>query len=263
MKTMKTTRFVLVGLVLFGCFQMGAGPLACKVNGAEPKELPPLLEPWRDWVTWQDAHGACPSPFNDAQKHLCFWPSRLSLKAEGQAGSWTMALTLFEEAWVPLPGDASVWPHEVRAGLAATGELQPVVVVERAGVPATRLAAGRYALFRHIPLGQNAPADRDPQGDRDGVAGRRRQSGPDPQLGRAGESVAQTDSGRGGRQGFALGEVYRVIEDGIPMWLHSEIELTVSGKSREEQLGVDSSRRMAAIRDWTARFRSPWTSGDG
>ena len=32
-------------------------------------------------------------------------------------------------------------------------------------------------------------------------------------------------------------QVYRVLEDGIPMWLRTEIELTVSGQSREEDLG--------------------------
>ncbi|MGB6041578.1 MAG: hypothetical protein WBF93_00350, partial [Pirellulales bacterium] len=32
-------------------------------------------------------------------------------------------------------------------------------------------------------------------------------------------------------------KVYRVVEDGIPVWLHTDIELSVSGKSREEQLG--------------------------
>ena len=32
-------------------------------------------------------------------------------------------------------------------------------------------------------------------------------------------------------------QVYRVIEDGIPMWLRTDIELKVSGKSREEDLG--------------------------
>ena len=32
-------------------------------------------------------------------------------------------------------------------------------------------------------------------------------------------------------------QVYPVIEDGIPLWLRTEIDLTVSGKSREEPLG--------------------------
>ena len=32
-------------------------------------------------------------------------------------------------------------------------------------------------------------------------------------------------------------QVYRVLEDGIPIWLRTQIELTVSGKSREVDLG--------------------------
>src|SRR5690606_12584419 len=36
---------------------------------------------------------------------------------------------------------------------------------------------------------------------------------------------------------FLSVKVYRVIEDGIPMWLRTEVELSVSGKSREENLG--------------------------
>ncbi len=31
---------------------------------------------------------------------------------------------------------------------------------------------------------------------------------------------------------------YSVLEDGIPLWLQTEVELTVSGKSREEELGT-------------------------
>lgn len=35
---------------------------------------------------------------------------------------------------------------------------------------------------------------------------------------------------------FSL-QVYRVLEDGLPMWLRTELEVSVSGKSREEDLG--------------------------
>ncbi len=33
-------------------------------------------------------------------------------------------------------------------------------------------------------------------------------------------------------------KLYAALEDGIPLWLRTEIELTVSGKSREEDLGT-------------------------
>ena len=37
---------------------------------------------------------------------------------------------------------------------------------------------------------------------------------------------------------FLSVKLYAAIEDGIPLWLRTEIELTVSGKSREEDLGT-------------------------
>jgi hypothetical protein len=44
-------------------------------------------------------------------------------------------------------------------------------------------------------------------------------------------------------------EVYAVIEDGIPLWLHTEIELIVSGKNREEVIGsiLPEGWRIAAV----------------
>ena len=40
-----------------------------------------------------------------------------------------------------------------------------------------------------------------------------------------------------GREDQISVQIYRVLEDGIPLWLRTAIELTVSGKSREESLG--------------------------
>ncbi|MFV2066995.1 MAG: hypothetical protein ACC645_08435, partial [Pirellulales bacterium] len=44
-------------------------------------------------------------------------------------------------------------------------------------------------------------------------------------------------------------QVYRVLEDGIPMWLRTQIQLTVSGKSREERLGwiLPAGWRLATV----------------
>lgn len=36
---------------------------------------------------------------------------------------------------------------------------------------------------------------------------------------------------------FLSAQVYRNLQDGLPMWLHTEVKLTVAGKSREEELG--------------------------
>ena len=44
-------------------------------------------------------------------------------------------------------------------------------------------------------------------------------------------------------------KVYAVIEDGIPLWLRTQIELVVSGKSREEEIGsvLPEGWRLAAV----------------
>ena len=101
------------------------------------KEIPAALKPWEAWATWGEEHRLCPTPYSDAAKHLCFWPSRLNLQAAGGGGKFDLTVTVFHETWVPLPGNADVWPLDVRANGA------PVAVLEREGNPAVRL----FALF--------------------------------------------------------------------------------------------------------------------
>jgi hypothetical protein len=197
----------------------------------ERPPVPDVLQPWQAWVTWDDRHRDCPTPFNHATDHICFWPARLSLSAQPQAGSWSIEVTVFETTWVPLPGDGEVWPLDVLAND------EPVIVIERDRRPAVRLPAGRHTLqgkFRWAPMPQRiaVPAqigilsltvdDRTvplPNWNAQG----------DLWLRRVRAEIADTDA--------LTVQVYRVLEDGIPLWLRTQIELTVSGRSREEDLG--------------------------
>ena len=198
---------------------------------AQQRSVPPVLQPWRDWVTWDDPHLACPTPYNASDQRVCFWPSRLSLSADGQSGRWNVEVVVFAETWVPLPGNDDAWPITVRV------EGEPVAVVERDGVPSVQLPAGqhqisgefqwdqmpqRVAIPRQVgllSLEVNGTAVPIPNWDENG----------DLWLQRIRAEVADRD--------LVTLQVYRVVEDGIPMWLRTEIELTVSGKSREEELG--------------------------
>jgi len=198
---------------------------------AQEKEIPEALEPWKDWVVWGAAHPDCPTPYNDAATHICFWPSRLSLSADQNGGAWDAAVTVFERTWVPLPGSGKIWPLEVRS------DGEAIAVIDHNGRPFVELTAGVHELsgaFRWAEMpqqvaippqigilslvveGEEVPI---PNWDADG----------DVWLRRVRAEEADAD--------FLAGQVYRVIEDGIPIWLRTEIELTVSGKSREEELG--------------------------
>jgi len=216
--------FGLVAAWVFGFTFISAGDVT---------SIPPALKPWGEWAVWNDVHRLCPTPYSDPKTHRCFWPSRLDLQVGEAGGKFSIEVTVFHPTWVPLPGGGDAWPQGVRVAGA------PGVVVERDGVPSVRLAAGTFSMggeFRWVSLPQTlripaavgllsltregqvveAPAW-DAQGllwlRRDGVTG-----------------AAERD--------FLSVKLFAALEDGIPLWWRQEIELTVAGKSREEDLGT-------------------------
>jgi hypothetical protein len=66
--------------------------------------------------------------------------SRVAADLQDSGGRFTQGWELAVEDWVPLPGDAAIWPLEVSAGD------QAVVVVEHEGRPSVRLPAGEHRL---------------------------------------------------------------------------------------------------------------------
>ncbi|MFZ9853594.1 MAG: hypothetical protein ACO3I0_00655 [Limisphaerales bacterium] len=212
--------------------------------------IPEVLRPWVPWATWSDAHRNCPTPYSDPKTHRCFWPSTLELEVTGDGARFTLDVLVYDETWVPLPGGGDVWPVAVEDSSATAGDGKPagVAVLEHDKVPAVRLVPGGHrmagepgrhrltGMFRwsrmpqrlRIPpeigvlnltlLGQPVP---NPAWDADG------------QLWLKRDGAAGTDE-----KNFLATKVYSLVEDGIPMWLRQEVELTVSGKSREESLGA-------------------------
>ena len=204
--------------------------MACVGRAQEP-DIPESLEPWKEWVLWDVEHRDCPRIYSNGTQPICFWPSSLRMIAEPSAATWSMNVRVFDDTWVPLPGANDLWPLNVR-----DGEVERAVV-ERDGRPVVELGPGDHELsgeFRWSEMPQKMASpneigiltlrlndqdvtipNRDTQGH---VWLRRLQSQPE-------------DEDRLNVQ------LYRLIEDGIPLWLRTELELTVSGKSREEELG--------------------------
>jgi len=202
-------------------------------GGGAVRQIPEPLKAWEGWATWNDRDWECPTPYSDPSKHLCFWPSRMGLQAGGAGAQFDMSLTVFHETWAPLPGGADVWPQEVKVNGA------PVPVLEHEGKPAVRLSAGlfhlegtyhwtsmpqRIAIPREIGILalviDGKPVDA-PVWDAQGFLWLKRDG-----------STGEAD------KNFLSAKLYAAVEDGIPLWLRTQIELTVAGKSREEDLGV-------------------------
>ena len=210
-----------VSLILFG---WAAGTEAAPA-------VPAPLDPWREWVLHGVADAGCPSPYDDASTRLAVWPSAFNLELTPDGGSWQMEVRAFAETWLPLPGDADTWPEGVHL------DDEAVPVVPRADGPSIRLPTGRHrvrgvftwpeqperiavpASIGIVALVRNGEAVRIPDRDAAGVLW----------LQRTRSTAPEQDQ-------LSL-QVYRVLEDGLPLWLRTELELTVSGKSREEELG--------------------------
>jgi len=219
--------------------------LACAAHSApEAKAIPDPLKPWETWATWDAKDKECPTPYMDAKKPLPFWLSRLTLQADKASGHFEMGVTAFRETWLPLPGGKEVWPVEVRANGA------PVPVLEHKGRPSIQLPAGtcrvegtyrwneipqRISLPREIgilTLALEGKAVESPVWDAQGFLWLKREA-----------TSEETD------KDFLAVKAYALVEDGIPLWLRTEVEIIVSGKSREEEIGsiLPEGWKLAAV----------------
>ena len=195
-------------------------------------EIPAPLQAWKEWAIWNDTERLCPTPYQDPEKHLCFWPSRLTLDVDPDQGRFELSVAIFGESWIPLPGGEGVWPVEVKAN----DEQLPVV--EHDGRPSVKLDAGTYFLvgrYRWNQMPQKISIPREvgmlaltldgtpvdsPDWDPAGMLWLRRD---------AASSEVEKD--------FLALKVYALLEDGVPLWLRTQVEFVVAGSSREEQIG--------------------------
>ncbi|MGC1480343.1 MAG: hypothetical protein WA771_07555 [Chthoniobacterales bacterium] len=221
------TWIVVVGCVLgrLGAVPEGGSP-------GDPRTIPAPLATWEDWATWDLVHRECPTPYGDAEKHLCFWPSRLGLDLNETGGSFAIGVTAYGPTWVPLPGGDEHWPLGVTVG----GVAVPVVVHH--GAPSVQLAAGEHELAGRFDWAELPPSLRLPTavGILDlrvgGAAVELPSWEADGRLWLKRDAASQE-----AERDFLSVKVYSLLEDGIPLWLRCEVELIVAGKSREEEIG--------------------------
>jgi hypothetical protein len=214
---------------LAGCL---LGLVCCSGLSGQQTPIPAPLAPWKDWVVWDLQNLECPAIYNQYEKKICYWPGQLSLDLNGEGGTWRMVVTAFAETWFPLPGNSQSWP----SGVVLEGK--PIVVVERNERPAVKLPAGRHelsGLFRwnQMPQQLGVPASVGLvalQVDGEEIPG--------PSWDESGNLwLRRTQMDQVGEDQLSV-QVYRLIQDGIPLSLRTRLEVTVSGRSREEDFGI-------------------------
>jgi hypothetical protein len=204
--------------------------------GAEPlarDDAPEPLAPWVDWVLRGHEGERCPFLHGEGDRRACIWPSRLELDLDEGEGSFTQEWLVHHEARVPLPGAEKRWPQEVRANG------KPVPVVSAGGRPSARLSAGSHTLtgvFRWDALPELLQIPPETGIVRLRLRGR---DVPFAKRDAKGRLWLQKRAGLDSDDVERRLEVttHRRVIDAIPLRLETQIQLKVSGRSREVLLG--------------------------
>ena len=224
--TMKLSVFSPVAILLAACGTVFAAQSA-------DQRIPEPLRAWEGWVLWGQDHRDSPTPYNAPDKYFSLWPSRLALDVRADGARFDFSVSVFGESWVPLPGGGDHWPQGVKSDGAA------VPVVERDGHPGAKLQAGTHRIeggfvWKKIPQTVALPVTV-------GMIALTLDGKPveNPVWDAAGQLWLERNAASGeADKDFLSVKLFAELEDGIPLWLHGEVELIVSGKSREEVLGA-------------------------
>src|SRR6185295_6350075 len=161
----------------------------------------------------------------------CLWPSRLELALDDHGGRFAQDWQVFRDAWVGLPGDARSWPQDVRID----GRAGPVTT--RAGKPSVRLTHGRHQVegrFTWPSLPSILPVPGDAALLALSVRGR---AVAFPVRDGEGRIWLEKRAGAEEEESRLDIAVHRLLDDDVPPLLVTRVELRVSGRSREADLG--------------------------
>ncbi len=215
------------------CAQFWAGLLLA--SAVHASGAPTELERWRAWVLHGLEYLDCPlrhdqvASSEEAARH-CQFPGALQLDLDRDGGRFQIEWLVRQAGWVALPGSAEAWPDQIRVNG------QPVAVRLAGATPQLWLETGRQRVegvlrWHERPQQLTVPtpvARVELMLDGEAVA----------QPERRGAQLWLGDRERAASQADTLQlEVYRLLADDIPATLTTRIQLTVTGRAREVQLG--------------------------
>ncbi|MEN0036171.1 MAG: hypothetical protein AAGC78_03850 [Cellvibrio sp.] len=216
---------------IFACLSL---LVCCNSHAAE---IPTALQDWQGWVLEKHPDLGCPFLYNDAQR-TCVWPSELRIEATTKGAKFTQQIETFSDNWVRLPGSTGFWPENIRDTRNQLND-NNLIVRERAGVPEIFLRAGNYELQGDIPWSSIPrtlaipPASGLIKLQLNGVTVANPSLESSSELWLASiQNTAETQ-----QQDNLQLRVFRQVIDGVPLRITTRVQLDVSGKERELQLG--------------------------
>jgi hypothetical protein len=199
----------------------------------KPEQVPSPLQPWVQWVLAETEDYPCPLWYSSAEGKNCRWSGHLGLNLNNTQGTFTSTWQLYKEDWLTLPGDNDHWPLNV------TVNNKPVLVMNRDEKPMVKLPAGVYQLqgqflWDSIPESLTIPEE---SGLIDlSINGK---SVPFPAIKEGSIWLKESDTGQKKAQAIENKldlQVFRQVDDDVPLQLITFLELEVAGQQREIKL---------------------------
>jgi len=204
--------------------------ISVNINAAPASvDVPESLQKWRSWVLAGHPELACSSGVKGNQRQ-CVWLSQLEIESSRHQTLFSQHALIEKTSWISLPGEAGAWPERVKVnGLAA-----PVIM--RKGQPALLLEKGQYSISGAI-IHTKAPIDLKLSPEttfvklildmqlvaQPSIANHRLLLNVTPK-----KIVKSSDS-------LKL-QVFRLLKDGYPLTLETQLDLNVAGDTRLTRL---------------------------
>jgi hypothetical protein len=221
-------RFLLFALLFFSLSQ--------STQAAQQYRIPEELQLWIPWVLYEQEEKICTLNANKTTERFCTWPSSLILNVDQNGARFTQQYLVETKSLIALPGSVPFWPQEVQTNgkelLVSKKDNQPTVWLE----PGSHTVTGSFqwdSLPEHLFIPPTT-----------GLVSLtlHNQKVTNLQLDEKGrlwftkkKQDAKTDE-----DSLSL-QVFRKIQDGVPLLQHMRILLTVSGAPRQVSLGLSSS----------------------
>ncbi|HEY5955313.1 MAG TPA: hypothetical protein VIV60_02120, partial [Polyangiaceae bacterium] len=219
------------------------------VMGGPDVQVPKELIPWVPWIASSITEGLCPKVGEHEQ---CVWPAALDIEVGAEGAEFAFETFVDVDSWVTLPGSVQHWPESVHA------DGKTLVVLSQSGVPAARLTRGPHHVsgrFHWEKAPETLPLPASLGLVRLQVKGR---SIAFPRREDSGALWLQVETSEQEAQSERIDlEVFRRLDDAVPLRVETRVLLRVAGKNRQVRLtGVTlpGSRTVSLESPVAARF---------
>ncbi|MBX2808811.1 MAG: hypothetical protein KTR20_09290 [Cellvibrionaceae bacterium] len=210
------------------------------------------LTAWEPWVLQDYPRHDCPWTLSNDQRKLCVWPGTLHLAIDDKGGDFHYVVEVFERrSFVPLPGSADHWPDNVLVNG------QAAAILDRQGAPFIVLTQGEHRVSGRFHW-KNRPGQ---LAVPDSLAAITLTLADKPQIvdRRGGHIIFSNktpDKHKKHDDSITI-EVFRLVQDGVPVKMITQVNLSVTGKPREVAFGqvmLDNTEVLAIRSPFPARI---------